>query len=274
MINRWLFIHLPRLRQLLTRLSYECISILDRDTNALFLNCGYAHVAPSAVPLELSAEDEKYRYSIQLYHHIASSIDWSGLDALEVSSGRGGGAHYIKRHFCPNSIIGVDFSTEAVSFCNRYYSLKGLSFAQDNAESLHFPHNSFDVVINLEASFYYPNVERFFSHVVRVLKPRGHFLYADMRYVEEIDAWRAQLRNTGFELLSEEDITPNVVRALALDQNRRRNLVYWYMPKILHKPFYQLAGITGAGLAQGQPKVGERIYLFFVFRKKDAVDGG
>lgn len=273
MINRWLFIHLPKVRQWLTRISYEFISILDKDINVLFMNYGYVELDPGAASLELPLEDEKHRYQIQLYHHVASSIDWSRVNALEVSSGRGGGAHYIRQHFHPKSFIGVDFSTEAVSFCNRYYSVEGLSFFQDNAEALQFPDNAFDVVINLEASLYYPNVERFFRHVLRVLKPGGYFLYSDMRYVEEIDVWRTQLMNTGLELLREEDITRNVVGALALDQNRKRELVQRYVPRILHKPLYHFGGISGDGLARGEPKVGERIYFFFVLRKKEAVYG-
>jgi SAM-dependent methyltransferase len=120
----------------------------------------------------------------------------------------------------------------------------------------------------LEASLYYPDIERFFSHVVRILKPGGHFLYADMRYADEIDLWRVQLKNTGLELLREEDITRNVVRALALDQARKKDLVHRYIPRVLRRTFYHFGGISGDGLARGDPKVGERLYLFFVFQKK------
>ena len=268
MIDRWLFTHLPGLSQVLTRITYEYISMLDKDNNVLFMNHGFADLDPDARPLELSKEDEKYRYQVQLYHHIASSINWVGLDALEVSSGRGGGSCYIQRHFHPKSLTGVDFSGKAISFCNDYYSIDGLTFLQDDAESLHFLDNSFDVVINVEASVYYPHVERFFSNVVRVLKPKGYFLYADMRYAEELEVWRAQLRSMGLELLGEEDITPNVIRALALDQERRTKLIQRYVPRILHRAFAEFAGITGAGLIPGLPRIGERIYRSYVFRKK------
>jgi ubiquinone/menaquinone biosynthesis C-methylase UbiE len=271
MMNRWSFEHLPKLRQWLTWISYEYISKFDKDVKVLFLNYGYVDLDPGAERLELPAEDEEQRYQIQLYHHVASAIDWTGLEALEVSSGRGGGADYISRRFMPHSYTGVDLSTEAVRFCSRHFSAEGLSFEQGDAESLHFSDNAFDVVLNLEASLYYPNVERFLSHVVRILKPGGHFLYADMRYTEEIDGWRTQMKNTGLELLKAEDITPNVVKALALDQDRKRNLVERYTPRILHKAFAHFGGISGDGLARGEPKVGERNYLFFVFRKKDNV---
>jgi ubiquinone/menaquinone biosynthesis C-methylase UbiE len=139
---------------------------------------------------------------------------------------------------------------------------------QDNAESLHFPDNSFDIVINVEASFYYPHIERFFSGVVRVLKPNGYFLYADMRYGEELEAWRAQLRSTGLELLSEEDITPNVIRALALVRERRTKLIQRYVPKILYKPFAEFADVYGGRLVSGPPGIGERTYRNYVLKKR------
>jgi SAM-dependent methyltransferase len=125
-------------------------------------------------------------------------------------------------------------------------------------------------------------VERFFSEVARVLKPNGYFLYADMRYLDEVDHWRAQLRRTGLRLLSEENITPNVIRALALDRERKRKLIDQYAPRLLRKPFNEFAGMTGAGLApdsnnrglaRGSPKDGERIYLNFLFRKQFSYSG-
>lgn len=269
--KHWLYTFFPYLRQPIIRRWYEYISALDKDANMLLINYGYVDLDPDAKPLELSAEDEKCRYPIQLYHHVASAIDWVGQEALEVGSGRGGGAAYIKRRFKPESIIGIDITANAVDFCNRYYSIEGLSFARGDAESLQFDDNSFDVVINVESSMYYLNVERFFREVVRVLRPNGYFLYADMRYLEEIDTWRAQLRNTGLQLMEEEDITSNVVRALELDSERRRKLINQYVPKIFHGLFNEFAGMTGAGLAHGSPKAGERIYLNFVFRKPNTL---
>ena len=52
---------------------------------------------------------------------------------------------------------------------------------QGDAQNLPFPDESFDAVINVEASHIYPNFERFLGEVARVLRPGGHFLYADFR---------------------------------------------------------------------------------------------
>ncbi len=189
------------------------------------------------------------------------------MDALEVSSGRGGGACYIRRCFGPRSFIGLDLAAAAVRFCREHYKTDGLSFVQGNAEHLNFPNASFDIVINVEASFYYLHLERFFQEVVRVLRPNGYFLYADMRYGEQLEAWEAQLRRTGLELRSVENIAPNVLRALESMRAQRQELIERHIPRILQTPFSQFAGLTGAGLVAGHPKAGERTYRVYVLQK-------
>jgi SAM-dependent methyltransferase len=267
MAIRWLHTHFGALRQALARLTYEYVSLRDQDGLVLFMNYGYANLEPDAARVELTPEDEATRYEIQLYHHIASAVRWEGRDALEVSSGRGGGASYVSRSLSPRSLTGLDLSIEAVRFCIRRHRLPGLSFVHGRAEDLHFPDEAFDVVLNVEASFYYADFERFLSEVVRVLRPGGYFLYADMRYAEELEKWRAQLDATGLELRNEEDITPNVIRALELMHDHRRELVWRLAPAILRRPFAGFAGVTGAGLVAGPPRIGSRTYRNYVLQK-------
>ena len=103
MLNKLLFHNFPNIKSWLTRLQYELISMLDKDKNAIFMNFGYSSHHKGNEPLPLEIEDEIHRYPLQLYHHVAKSIDWSGRDALEVSSGRGGGANFIMQYFKPRS---------------------------------------------------------------------------------------------------------------------------------------------------------------------------
>lgn len=256
------------LKRSFSRLWYEYISRLDKEAKTLFLNYGYADLDPNSKQLTLSPEEETHRYSISLYHHVANAIDWTNLRALEVSSGRGGGAWYIMRHFRPTSIVGVDPCVNAVEFCNRHYNMDGLSFVNGTSGQLQFPDQTFDVVINIEASLYYPSMKSFISEVVRVLKSKGYFLYSDIRYLEEIKQWRLQLTHPELQLVVEEDITPNVLRSLQLDASRRKSLIEKYVPKLLRKPFGHFAGTSGAGLADGVPMSGDRVYYNFLFRRR------
>jgi len=252
----------------LTQTFYNLLSDLDRGENLIFWNYGYMSLDPDSPPLNLGAESEKFQYQIQMYHHIASAVDWTGLDGLEVGSGRGGGASYIMRHFKPKSMTGVDLSNKAVDFCNRYHSsVDGLRFIQGDAEALQFPNESFDIIINVESSLYYPNVEKFLAGVARMLKPTGYFLYADTRYQDEVENWRRQLKDTGLELLSEEDITKNVKQALSLNQEYHKKLLEKYVPKFLHRILGRFGGSDGGRLAEDGWEEGKRVYRKFVFRK-------
>jgi len=267
MQGNWTHAFFPALTKIVTRGFYELVSYLDRDEHLIFMNYGYVAIQGGDRGPVLLPHEEKHRYQIQLYDHIARAGDWPGKVALEVGSGRGGGAAYIKRKLKPQSLTGVDFSKRAVRFCKKYYShYHGLDFVQGDAESLQFSDAFFDVVLNVESSLYYPNVPAFLRSVFRVLKPGGIFLYADIRYFEELPMWRQQLLSAGFELLSEEDITQNTRTALALDQDHRRKLIDEYVPRFLHPPFNKFAG-TKPRLAQGTPRAGQRVYLNFVLKK-------
>ena len=266
MLNKLLFHQFPTVKSLLTRLQYEFISALNLKRDVLFMNFGYAAQQQGLEPLTLDPDDEIHRYPLQLYHHVARHADWTNADALEVSSGRGGGASFIMRHFKPRSYTGVDFSTRAVEFCRSHYKMDGLKFHHGNAEALTFPDNSFDVVVNVEASLYYPNITRFYEHVKRVLKPNGYFLYTDLRYEEKVAIWHAQLKNMGLKLIKEEDITDNVLKAMELDRERRVALVDKYVPAILRKQFYHFAGVS-PNQTDTLPHLDNRRYWYFVLQK-------
>jgi ubiquinone/menaquinone biosynthesis C-methylase UbiE len=267
MLNKLLFNHFPNIKSWLTRLQYELVSTIDKDKKAIFMNFGYtSHYKPDDIPLELAAEDEQHRFPLQLYHHVARSIDWKNVDALEVSSGRGGGANFIMQYFKPRSYTGVDFSTRAIEFCREHYQLSGLHFHHGNAETLDFPDNSFDVVVNIEASLYYPNITKFFEHVTRILKPEGYFLYTDLRYEEKVAIWHVQLRSMGLKLIKQEEITENVLKAIEMDRERRIQLVDKYVPAILRKQFYHFAGLTPDS-PNGPPHLDNRRYWNFVLQK-------
>ncbi|MFA5394133.1 MAG: class I SAM-dependent methyltransferase [Candidatus Ratteibacteria bacterium] len=244
---------------------YSYASRLDKDAEAIFLNYGYAD---DNLKLELRKKDDKNRYCIQLYNHIVASlaVELKGLDVLEVGSGRGGGASYIARYFNPGSITGIDICRKAVKFCTEHYAVNEVSFVCGNALKLPFKSNSLDVVVNVESSHGYPNIRRFFREVNRVLKPGGYFLLADFRNKNSIDLLREQLRASGLKIIKEKTITPNIIKALDLDSERRENLIKRLVPKLLHKPSMALAGVKGTA-AYTSFVTGQKEYLSFVLRK-------
>ena len=262
--------HFPSFARFLNQRWYELISRLDSSTAMLFMNFGYASLEDDGPPLKLLPHDECNRYCIQLYHRTANAVDLRGLDVIEIGSGRGGGADYIQRYLGPRSTTGVDLAANAIKFCKRYYDVKGLSFHRGNAENLDFPDGSFDAVVNIESSICYHNIDKFFSEVVRLLKPGGHFLYADLRNRMDAEAWDAQLAQLPLTMVEEEDITANVLRALDLDHDRKQVLIRKHAPRFLHKIFHEFAGLRGSQFIYEAFENRTKVYRRYLFRKDRA----
>lgn len=268
-----LFYHLPRkVRLPIERLWYEIISTLDRDADMVFMNYGWADLDTSAKPLFLHPEDEPNRHCIQLYHRVASAIDLTGLDVLEVGCGRGGGAWYIEHYLNPRSITGLDRTANAITFCHAHYvrdheARARLRFVRGDAEVLPFGAASFDAVINVESSNLYASMERFLEGVYSVLKPGGYLLYADICPVALIGQLRGQLQETGLFLLEEECITAHVLKALELDNARKQALIRARIPRLLRPFFYEFAAMKGSRSVYGSLRSGELTYLRFVLKR-------
>jgi SAM-dependent methyltransferase len=183
-----------------------------RDDDVVFLNAGYEEDPPMAIPLE--ASDEPKRYSIQLYHRTATQVDLSGKRVLEVGCGHGGGASYLMRTLHPASYTGLDLNPAGIEFCRKRHNLPGLEFVQGDAENLPLPDESFDAVINIESSHCYPRFPRFLAEVARVLRPGGHFLYADLRLDTRIPEWEAALAEAPLRVVSQADIKKPVLHGI------------------------------------------------------------
>ncbi|MEB4209240.1 phthiotriol/phenolphthiotriol dimycocerosates methyltransferase [Mycobacterium sp. 94-17] len=241
---------------------YRFLSRLLIKDDVLFLNYGYEEDPPMALALE--ALDEADRFPIQLYHRTATQVDLAGKDVLEVSCGHGGGAAYLMRTLRPASYVGLDLNTVGIEFCRKRHHVPGLSFVQGNSESLPFPDRSFDAVINVEAAINYHDVPRFFAQVRRVLRPGGRFLYADMRYADEIAAWEADLAHIPLRLVSERVINAEVMRGL--EGNRFADQITRRLPNIapLRGIVNDYAGGPGS-LIYRRLGSGEASYRLFCF---------
>jgi ubiquinone/menaquinone biosynthesis C-methylase UbiE len=224
---------------------YQFFAKLYRKKDWSFMNYGYTPLEQDEEIPELTEDDEPNRYSIQLYHHLASAVNLQSLRVLEVGSGRGGGAHYLKRYFSPQSMVGVDFSKKAVSLCRQHYRIDGLDFVPGDAEALPFRDNSFDVILNVESSHCYESMDTFLYQVKRVLRPGGFFLFADFRTRLRLNELTHLLRSSGFHSLRFKDISKNVLKALDADENYRNSLINNGSPSILKKLMREFSGTKG-----------------------------
>ncbi|MCK5536246.1 MAG: class I SAM-dependent methyltransferase [Bacteroidales bacterium] len=242
------YVELPtKIRKPLWRLWHNLIIGFDKEKKEAFLNYGYAGEQDEFEHFELNKDDSKFKYSIQLYAHVARHHGFKGTDVLEVGSGRGGGASFLTRYFKPNSYTAMDINERTIEFCNSHHDADGLKFIRGEAEKLPFENEQFHAVVNVESARCYTDIPKFFDEVKRVLKPGGKFLFADMIKPDDFETIITDLKKTGLRIIETKNILPNVVEALKQDSEQRMNAINANVPKILRKSFYEFAGVEGTG---------------------------
>lgn len=110
-----------------------------------------------------------------------------GLKHLDIKSddivldvGCGGGININRIAKSAKKVYGVDYSKESVKVSkdvNRQEIYDGkVEVLQGDVQSLPFEDESFDIVTAFETVYFWPNIEKCFGEVKRVLKPGGIFL--------------------------------------------------------------------------------------------------
>jgi len=238
----------PQVKHSMWKLFYQYLVKVDRDNELLFMNYGYAYLNGNKSQLVLADADKKHVFCIQLYHYVTSTQSLLDSDVLDVGCGRGGGPSFIARYLGPRKMVGLDFSKKAVAFCASHYSHETLSFSHGNAETLPFPEEMFDYVLNIESSRCYSSMAGFLQQVRRVLRPRGYFLFADFRHKNEIPELQEHVSDSGMKLITWEWITENVLQALELDHDRKFDLLRKKTSPVLASLLGDFIGTRGSSI--------------------------
>ncbi len=260
------FIHLgPNTKRWFWKAWYNLFARKSRDLNFQFMNYGYSS---DGFHPHLSDRDEAERYPIHLYHHTVTQTNVKNKTVLEVGSGRGGGLSYIVRYLKPESAVGLDISKDAVLLCNDLYKKKNLSFVEGDSENLPFPKNTFDILLNIESSHCYGNLNIFLSEVCRVLKPRGVFLWCDFRTPKEMENLFNLFSQSELKKIKETNITPNIIAALDILSVSRKEKIITHVPRLIRDLFMTYAGIKGSSVYRAF-HAGDLVYKSAAFQKLD-----
>ncbi len=253
-----------RIRKAVWQFWYPFLTRRLRGEEIFFLNYAYEEEPPMSIPL--APGDERNRACIQLYHHVATQVDLRGKNVLEVSCGHGGGASYIARTLQPKNYTALDLNLAGINFCKQRHHIDELNLVQGDAENLPFAPDTFDAVINVEASHCYPNFPRFLAEVARVLRPGGHFLYADFRFSEQIAEWEKAIAAAPLKILHTRSINAEVLRGMNRNSARSQDLITRHLPRFLHSLGRDFAGIKGSRIHNALDS-GELSYRSYCFEK-------
>ncbi|MFK3789071.1 class I SAM-dependent methyltransferase [Pseudomonas piscis] len=220
---------------------YDMMTRMFPDQRLTFLNYGY--LARDSDFDWIDDRDLEQKCSANLIRTLLGNIDLRGKKVLEVGSGRGGNCSYLARYTGAVSVTGMDFCPAHIELCNRVHALPGLTFVEGNAMALPFADKQFDVVINIESSHCYPDLDTFGTQVRRVLKDDGWFLYADTMkgdnpstlnerdsigvdfFENVLEQHEAMIRHARFEVRDHADISEGVLRAFESEQGHLKHLL-------------------------------------------------
>jgi ubiquinone/menaquinone biosynthesis C-methylase UbiE len=105
-------------------------------------------------------------------------------EILEIGCGNGVQSLYINANYGPLRITGIDLNKANIEIANserNRANIDNVQFLVDDAQNLtQIPSNSADVLLNIESAFHYPDKPAFLKEVIRVLKPGGQYLIADI----------------------------------------------------------------------------------------------
>ncbi|MBS0422606.1 MAG: class I SAM-dependent methyltransferase [Proteobacteria bacterium] len=253
----------PKWRTPLWQFWYDTLARRDTGNSLLFMNYGYDDGAPGPA---LEPPDEPFRYAIQLYAATLRGIEMRGADVLEVGSGRGGGGSYIIRYYAPNSYTGIDLSKAAIDRCQRDLSHPRTRWIQGRADVLPIDSNSVSIVLNVESSHSYPSMSGFLREVLRVLRPGGHFAFADVRKADLMPQLASQLADSGMNTIAQGIITPHVLRALDGISSLREQQIVANVPPLFRPAFRDFAGVKKSVL-HTMLRDGRLVYVRYLLQK-------
>lgn len=249
----------PKLSLIGWKYFYElAASLFKKMAGWKFMNYGYANEGTTVTDYDILCGN--------MYRHLFDQTKFnSETVALEVGCGRGGGSELMLSYH-PKSVIGIDFSKNVIKFCQQNYHDVRLKFVVGNAQLMPFEDNSFDIIVNIESSHCYGDRGAFFLEVARVLKPGGSFLYADFMGRIHYPKRPAQLHACGLKIISEQEITPQVLKSMELSKVYKEEILKKII-KPLRKPIYDFAGLPGSNIYNKFAN-GETIYFSIVCSKE------
>lgn len=132
-------------------------------------------------------------------------------DDLILDVGCGGGININRMAEKAKKVYGVDYSIESVKLSrevNKDFIGQGkVEVLEGNVQALPFQDNSFDIITAFETVYFWPNIEKSFGEVKRVLKPGGTFMMGMESNGSENIPMKISKKLIDMEVYSDDELT-------------------------------------------------------------------
>lgn len=109
-------------------------------------------------------------------------------DLLDAGCGTGTMLYMFKRDYPDKRYTGIDLSERMIETAKKKHP-DGIRFIAGDCENLPFAKGSFDVVTCSMSFHHYPNPEKFFMSIYKVLRPGGRLVLRDMAARNQFVLW-------------------------------------------------------------------------------------
>ena len=110
--------------------------------------------------------------------------------------------------------------------------------------------SSFDIIYNVESSHCYGNISKFIQEAFRLLKNQGDFCWTDFRDKKTMIELENTFISVGFKIISKRNITKQVLEALDIINDSKKEKINQLVPKSIRKSFETFAGVQGTPVYQ------------------------
>lgn len=137
--------------------------------------------------------------------YVANMLPASAQNILEICSGTGRLTRHLVEKLPPAAkLTASDLSADMLAIAREKIKSKQVDFMVADAQQLPFPDNSFDYVFCQFGLMFFPDKQKGFNEVFRVLKPKGKFIFATWDKTENIPVHKIYYNDILFPFFGKE----------------------------------------------------------------------
>tara|TARA_R100000005_G_C4998981_1_gene205623 strand:- start:75 stop:836 length:762 start_codon:yes stop_codon:yes gene_type:complete len=158
--------------------------------------------------------DHPFKYHLVSYEKLIEGHDLRGKRIIELGSGFGTGLNYLNNKYNLD-ILGIDNQPEFVQFARKNF--KDRFMLEDFIKPLNLKSESADVVLMSDSYHTMYDYKKFYIHLNDLLPEDGILIMSDFFIKNSIHQTKKIFENYGFEMISQQNITENVIKSMEYD---------------------------------------------------------